>query len=202
MSGSQVMVPQVTKARSNAARLAHRRRRVVEVAGHEAGAVGEAELRGEPFGGGDGRGREVDADDLGAALRQRQAVAADMALQVDQPLPGQRPEGLAELGLLDRVQPALAAAERREVVAAGCEVHGGELVPMPPVVGVDRRRIRLHQARPPSVERSRGSIEIERSAAPHLSVSGAPNTSSTLAGAVSQPLAWISPSSCPGPQPA
>ena len=60
----------------------------------------------------------------------------------------------------------------------------------------------LAQARPPSADSSRGSIEIDRSAAPHFSASLNPNSSSASAGAVSQPFAWISDSSCPGPQPA
>ena len=42
-------------------------------------------------------------------------------------------------------------------------------------------------------------MESERSAASHLPPSLGPNTSSGSAGAVSQPFAWISPSSCPGP---
>jgi hypothetical protein len=58
------------------------------------------------------------------------------------------------------------------------------------------------QARPPEDDRSRASTPISPSAAAHFLVIGGPKTSPSEASQVSQPLRWISPSSCPGPQPA
>jgi len=57
------------------------------------------------------------------------------------------------------------------------------------------------QARPAAVERATGSTPSRASARCHLLSSSPPKTSSSSAGATSQPFAWISASSWPGAQP-
>ena len=75
--------------------LADRVRRVVEVAFDEAGALLQPELGRESARGGDGGRREVDPDHRRAALRERERVGAEVALEVDDPLAGKRPAALA-----------------------------------------------------------------------------------------------------------
>jgi aldehyde dehydrogenase (NAD+) len=62
-------------------------------------------------------------------------------------------------------------------------------------------RIFAPQARPAAAESVSGSIPIPRSAPDHFPASSAEKTRSAAASAISQPLAPISPSNCPGPQP-
>ncbi len=61
---------------------------------------------------------------------------------------------------------------------------------------------RRGQAAPPFAESMAGSTPIFLSAARHFASSSPPNRISSSAGQVSQPLAWSSSSSCPGPHPA
>ena len=67
----------------------------------------------------------------------------------------------------------------------------------------ERLRLRGAQARPPSADSSRGSIEIERSAAPHFSASlGAEDQVGVAPARSASRSPGSPPSSWPGPQPA
>jgi hypothetical protein len=101
-------------------------RRIVQVGLDEARPPGEPELVRQPARGRDRRAREIEPDHLGAALRQRQAVAAEVALQMQDAQPRDR----AELGLLDRTQPVMPGAQRRDVVERRPQMDRDPLVPV------------------------------------------------------------------------
>jgi len=83
-----------------AGRLRDRRRRVVEIGEDEISSVGQTQLTGQSPGSGDRIRGKIQADGIGAALREFQGVGTEMALQVQDTLAGNR----TELGLLDRVE--------------------------------------------------------------------------------------------------
>src|ERR1700730_18366053 len=117
-------------------RLGDRRRCVVEVRMHEACSIGEAQLAGKPARGVDCRCREVQPDDRGAALRQFQAVGAEMTLQVQNAVAIDRPE----LCLLDGVEAAASGPQAGKIIATRAEMQGDHLIPMG---AVDRLPYRL-----------------------------------------------------------
>jgi hypothetical protein len=102
-----------------------RLRRVVEIGADETRTVREPELLRQRRRRPDRGRREVEADHGRPPLRERQRVGAEVALQVEHAEAVDR----SELGLLDRVQPAPARAQRREVVARRSEVDADALVP-------------------------------------------------------------------------
>src|ERR1700730_12640559 len=103
-----------------------RRRCVIEVRLHEARPIREAQLAGKPARGVDCRCGEVQPDDRGAALRQFQAVGAEMALQMPDAVAIDRPE----FGLLDGVEAAMPGPQASKIVATRAEMQGDHLIPM------------------------------------------------------------------------
>ena len=89
--GQPEIPPQVTYTRSNqdgpAMALV-----VVEIGFDEPRTIGEAQFGRKRSGRRDRWGREIETDDVGATLRQDQAVVAEMALQMKQPEPIDRPQ--------------------------------------------------------------------------------------------------------------
>ena len=72
-------------------RLGNGVRRIIDIGFDETRPVGDPDLPRKTAGGGNGRRGKIDADDFGgAALQQFQAVRAEMALQMQNPLAGER----------------------------------------------------------------------------------------------------------------
>jgi hypothetical protein len=88
-------------------RLGDRPGRVIEIGLDKSCPFGKAKFCRKNIGGFDRRMREIEPDHLGAALRQRQAVAAEMTLQMQNPQSIHR----AKLGFLDRMQPPASRAQ-------------------------------------------------------------------------------------------
>ena len=116
-------------------RCGDRLQRVVEIRMNKAHPVGETEFARQPARYLDGGGGEIEADHFGAALRQRQAVRAEMALQVYDALTLDR----RELCLLDGVEPAASGAEVRQVVAPGADMDPDTLIPIGAIGAVPLR---------------------------------------------------------------
>ena len=77
--------------------------------------------------GGDGGGADIHAKHpCGTALRERDAVIAQVALQVDD---GQ-PRGIADLRLDDRIEPAPPRAVRRDIMRRGAEMDRRAFLPV------------------------------------------------------------------------
>ena len=102
-------------------------RQARDVALHEGGAPGEADLGGERARRPDALAGEVDAGDDGAAARPAERVEAEVALQVQQrrALADQR----AQLAQLDRAERGAARLEAGDVVQLRVHVQPDGLVP-------------------------------------------------------------------------
>src|SRR5689334_236652 len=96
--------------------------------------VGEADVGGELSGDTDRCGREVDTGDRGAEPRPGQRVQPEMALQVEQALPGDVAKGLD----LIRADPEPAFAEPRDVIELALGMDRGPRVPES-LIGRERR---------------------------------------------------------------
>ena len=124
MSGSQQIA--ADEHDIEAGRLRDRRRRVVKIGEDEMSPVGQTQLTGQSLSGGDRIRGKIQADGIGAALREFQGVGAEMALKVQDTLAGNRPE----FGLLDRVETAVPFAQGGQIVAARPEMDAHLFVPM------------------------------------------------------------------------
>jgi hypothetical protein len=136
MSGSQVIVPQGDEDPIERCRLCHRGRRFIEIGLHEARSRRQPKLGGEFSRSFYCRARKVEPYDFGTALRQRQAIATEVTLQMQDA----KSAHIAELVLLDLMQVAASGAQRREIVATWTEMHSDALIPVRPV------RLSLHPA--------------------------------------------------------
>ena len=125
--------------------LRNRRRRIVQVRLDEARPPGEPELGRQRARGRDRGLREVEAHHVRAQLRERQAAAAEVALQMEHAQPLDRPE----LGRLDRVQPAAPGAQRIELIARRAQMDRDPLVPVGAIGGPPRLVRRAHRLRSP-----------------------------------------------------
>src|SRR6516225_12445855 len=88
--------------------------------------VGQTQLARQSPGSGDRIRGKIQADGIGAALREFEGVGTEMALQVQDTLAGNR----TELCLLDRVEAAAPFAQGGQIVAARPEVDAHLFVPM------------------------------------------------------------------------
>ena len=93
---------------------------------NEAGSVGETQLFCEPTSRKDRGWQEIQSHDCCPALRKSQRVGTEMTLKVQDILAVDRPE----FRLFYRVQAPTTLTQACQVVAAGAEMQGDQLVPM------------------------------------------------------------------------
>ena len=107
-------------------RLGDRREGVIQIGLDEPGTPTKAQFIRQPSRRLDRRRRKIEPNNLSAALRQGQRIAAEMALQVENTQPVDR----AQLCLFDRVQQATPSAQCGQIVGPRGQMDGYALVPV------------------------------------------------------------------------
>jgi hypothetical protein len=101
-------------------------RRVVHVCLNERGTIGEIEFRRKPFCSVDCGWRKVETDNLGSLLCQRQRVAPEMTLQVEDALASD----VTQFARLDGEEVSAPIAQRPQIIAGCIQVVRNPLIPV------------------------------------------------------------------------